>query len=199
MLFRVKLKAPAAMTAMILLAVRAGWVWHPALAAPTPPASQSFGITPPAVYAKVIYLLKDPPREKDRPEAWIARALTAEGRTHFMAVSGWVPLGGLEAKKPTVVWNGASDWIDDGQRVQACPGWAKITKRGSDVTVEMDAFMPIVNQVRLQVPDKLGAQTLTMVVKDRIYVALQVGQPPEPPATQPAEAPPEGRSQTRSN
>jgi hypothetical protein len=145
-----------------------------------PPATQ-----PAAVYAKVTYLLKKPSREKDRPEPWIAKELTDRGHTHFMAVSDWVRLGDLNAEKSTIIWNGASDWIDGDHPVQACPGFARITERAGDhVNVEIDAFLPVVNMVRLKVPDKLGARTLAMAVKDKIYVALQVGQPPETPAVQ---------------
>ncbi|MFI5382050.1 MAG: hypothetical protein ACHRHE_22370 [Tepidisphaerales bacterium] len=148
---------------------------------PTPQAA--------VVYAKVIYVLKNPPREKDRPEPWIAKELTARGHTHFMAVSGWVRLSD-QANESTSIWNGASDWIDDGQHVLACPGSARIMQRGGDgnMTIKLGSFLPVANEVRVEVADKLGTQTVAMVVKDRVYVALHVGQPPETPAIQPTTA-----------
>lgn len=154
--------------------------------AAAPPATQpAAAAKPPAVYAKVIFLLKKPPREKDRPEAWIATDLAARGHKNFMAVSGWVRLSGLDANKPTPIWDGESDWFDDGHKVWGCSvGSAQIISRTADgtMTVKITSFMSMSTPVLVKVPDKPGSRAITVVDKvgkdlTWTYVALHVGPP----------------------
>jgi|GEM_PF-6502449 len=148
-----------------------------------------------ALYAKVLFVLKKPPREKDRPEPWIAKELAARGHANAMAVSGWVRLGDAGAKTATPIWDGQSDWFDDGRKVWGCSvGEARIVERGGDgaVTVEISSFMSNSALVRLKVADGRGSRAITVVddVGDHwpcTYVALHVGPPAaELPATRPA-------------